>query len=54
MPWLGVAYIRAVLSGSHLLVKCTCSVELEVHSNGCVLGIGQVMMWSSHVEYEAW
>jgi hypothetical protein len=53
-PWLGVTYVRAVLSGSDLWVKCTSSAELEIHSNGRVLGIGQVMVWSSHVEYGAW
>jgi hypothetical protein len=53
-PWLGVTYVRVMLSGSDLWVKCTCSVELEIHSNGRVLNIGQVIMWSSHVEYGAW
>jgi hypothetical protein len=53
-PWLGVTYVRAVLSDSDLWIKCTSSAELEIHSNGCVLGIGQVMVWSSHVEYGAW
>jgi hypothetical protein len=52
-PWLGVAYVRAVLSSSDLWVKCTSSTELEIYSNGCVLGIGQVTVWSSHVEYGA-
>jgi hypothetical protein len=52
-PWLGVAYIRAVLNGSDLWVKCTSSTELEIYSNGCVLGIRHVMVWSSHVEYDA-
>jgi hypothetical protein len=28
-PWLGVAYVRAVLSGSGLWVKCTSSAEFE-------------------------
>jgi hypothetical protein len=28
-PWLGVAYVRAVLSGSGLWVKCTSSAESE-------------------------
>jgi hypothetical protein len=51
-PWLGVAYVRAVLSGSDLWVKCTSSAELEIHSNGRILGIGQVR--SSHVEFGAW
>jgi hypothetical protein len=50
-PWLGVAYVQAVLSGSDLWIKCTSSIELEINSNGRVLGIGQVMVWSSHVEY---
>jgi hypothetical protein len=53
-PWPGVAYIRAMLSGFDLWVKCTSSVELEIHLNGRVLGIGQVTVWSSHVEYGAW
>jgi hypothetical protein len=52
-PWLGVAYVQAVLSGSNLWGKCTSSAELEIHSNGRVLRIGQVTMWSSHVEYGA-
>jgi hypothetical protein len=39
-PWLGIAYVRAVLSGSDLWVKCTNSAELEIHSNERVLGIG--------------
>jgi hypothetical protein len=39
-PWLGVAYVRAVLSGSDLWVKCAGSTELEIHSNGRILGIG--------------
>jgi hypothetical protein len=43
-----------VLSGSDLWVKCTSSAELEIHSNGRVLGIGQVPVWSSHIEYGAW
>jgi hypothetical protein len=53
-PWLGVTYVRAVLSDSGLWVKCTNSAELEIHSNGRVLSIGQFTMWSSHVEYVAW
>jgi hypothetical protein len=53
-PWLGVAYVRAVLSCSDLWGRCTSSAELEIHSNGRALGIGQVMVWSSHVEYGAW
>jgi hypothetical protein len=52
--WLGVAYVHAMLSGSDLWVKCTSSAELEIHSNDPVLGIGQVLVWSSHVEYETW
>jgi hypothetical protein len=38
-PWLGVTYVRAVLSGSDLWVKCTSSAELKIHSNGRVLDI---------------
>jgi hypothetical protein len=53
-PWLGVAYVWAVSSGSDLWVKCTGSAELEIYSNGCALGIGQVTVWSSHVAYDAW
>jgi hypothetical protein len=43
-PWLSVAYVRAVLSGFDLWVKCTNSVELEIHSNDRVLSIGHVTM----------
>jgi hypothetical protein len=46
-PWLGVTYVRAVLSGFNLLVKYTSSAVLEIH-------IGQVMVWSSHIEYGTW
>jgi hypothetical protein len=53
-PWLGVTYVWAVLSGSDLWVKCTSSVELEIHLNGRFLSIGHVTVWSSHVEYVAW
>jgi hypothetical protein len=52
--WLDVTYVRAVLSGSDLWVKCTSSAELEIHSNGRVLGTGYVTVWSSYVEYFAW
>jgi hypothetical protein len=52
--WMGVAYVQAMLSGFDLWVKCTSSAELEIHSNGRVLGIGQVTVWSSHVEYGTW
>jgi hypothetical protein len=41
-PWLGVAYVQTMLSGSDLWVKCTGSAELEIYSNDRVLGIGQV------------
>jgi hypothetical protein len=34
------------------LWMCTSSAELETHSNGCVLGIGQVMVWTSHIDSE--
>jgi hypothetical protein len=50
----GCRYVQAVLSGFDLWVKCTVSAELKIHSNGRVLGIGQVMVWSSHVEYGTW
>jgi hypothetical protein len=53
-PWLGVAYVWAVSSSSDLWFKCSSSAELEIHSNGRVLGKGHVMVWSSHVEYRAW
>jgi hypothetical protein len=53
-PWLDVAYVWTVLSGSDLWIKCTSSAELEIHSNGHILSIGQVTVWSSHVEYVAW
>jgi flagellar motor switch/type III secretory pathway protein FliN len=51
---MGVAYVWTVLNGSGLWVKCTISVELEILSNGRVLGIGHVMVCSSHIEYGAW
>jgi hypothetical protein len=38
--------------GSFDLWKRTSSVELETHSNGRVLGIGQAMVWTSHVDSE--
>jgi hypothetical protein len=31
---------------------CTSSAELETHSNNRVLGVGQVMVWTSHVDSE--
>jgi hypothetical protein len=37
--------------GSFDLWMCTSSTELETHSNGRVLGTGQVMVWTSHVDY---
>jgi hypothetical protein len=40
--------------GSSDLWMCTSSTELETHSNGRVLGIGQVMVCTSHVHYEYW
>jgi hypothetical protein len=52
--WLCVSYVWVVLSGFDLWVKCTSSVELEIHSDDCVLSIGHVTMWSSHVEYVVW
>jgi hypothetical protein len=39
-------------SGSFNLWMCTSSAELETHSNNRVLGIGQVMVWTSHVDSE--
>jgi hypothetical protein len=53
-PWLGVTYVQAMLSASDLWGKRTGSIELEIYSDGHVLGIGQVTVWSSHVEYVAW
>jgi hypothetical protein len=38
-PRLGVTFVWTVLSGSNLWVKCTSFAELEIHSNGRVLGI---------------
>jgi hypothetical protein len=37
LPMFGV-----VLNGFDLWVKCTSSVELEIHSNARILGIGYV------------
>jgi hypothetical protein len=31
-------------------MDCTSSAELETHSNGYVLSIGQVMVWTSHID----
>jgi hypothetical protein len=53
-PWLGAAYVQAMFSNPDLWVKCTSSEELEIHSNYRVLGIRQVTVWSSHVEFGAW
>jgi hypothetical protein len=36
--------------GSFNLWMCTSSAELETHSNGRVLGIGQATVWTSHVD----
>jgi hypothetical protein len=41
-------------SGSFNLWMCTSSAELETHSNGRDLGIGHVMVWTSHVDSECW
>jgi hypothetical protein len=38
--------------GSFDLWMCTSSAEIETHLNGHVLGIGQVMVWTSHVDSE--
>jgi hypothetical protein len=40
-----------LLLGSFDLWMCTSSAELETHSNGRVLSTGQVMAWTSHVDY---
>jgi hypothetical protein len=39
-------------SGSSNLWMCTSSVELKTYSNGRVLGIGHVAVWTSHVDSE--
>jgi hypothetical protein len=41
-----------LLLGSSNLWMCTSSVELETHLNGHVIGIGQVMVWTSHIDSE--
>jgi hypothetical protein len=41
-------------SDSFDLWICTTSIELESHSNGHALSIGQVMVWTSHIGYDAW
>jgi hypothetical protein len=38
--------------GSSDLWICISFAKLKTHSNGCVLGIGQVMLWTSHVDSE--
>jgi hypothetical protein len=38
--------------GNFDLWMCTSSVELETHSNGCVLDIGQIVVWTSHIDSE--
>jgi hypothetical protein len=38
--------------GSSDLWVCTSSVELETYLNGRVLGIGHVMVWTSHIDSE--
>jgi hypothetical protein len=38
--------------GSSDLCMHTSSVEIETPSNGRVLGIGQVMVWTSHIDSE--
>jgi hypothetical protein len=38
--------------GSFDLWMCTSSAKLETHSNGSVFGIGQVMVWTSHIDSE--
>jgi hypothetical protein len=30
----------------------TSSTELETYSSGCVIGIGYIMVWTSHVDSE--
>jgi hypothetical protein len=39
---------------SPMFGPCISSAELEIHSDGRVLSIGQVTVWSSYVEYGAW
>jgi hypothetical protein len=36
------------------LWMCTSSAELETHSNGRVLGIGHVTVWTSHAYSVVW
>jgi hypothetical protein len=38
--------------GSSDLWMCTRSAELETHLNGRVLGIGQIRVWTSHIDSE--
>jgi hypothetical protein len=49
-----VSHMFGLSSGSFDLWICTSSIELEYHSNGHVLSIGQVMVWTSHIGYDAW
>jgi hypothetical protein len=42
----------ALSLGSFNLLMCTSSAESETHSNGRALGIGQVMVWASHIDSE--
>jgi hypothetical protein len=47
-----VSPMTGLSSGSFDLWMCTSSAELETHLNDRVLGIGQVTMWTSHVDSE--
>jgi hypothetical protein len=47
-----VSPIFGLSLGSFDLWMYTSSTELETHSNGRVLGIGQVMVWTSHIDFE--
>jgi hypothetical protein len=45
-PMFGLSF------GSSDLLMCTSSIGLETHLNVHVLGIGQVMVWTSHIDFE--
>jgi hypothetical protein len=47
-----VSHMFGLSLGSFDLWMCTSSTELETNSNGCVLGIGHVMVCTSHVVSE--
>jgi hypothetical protein len=45
-----VSPMFGLLQGSSDLWMSTSSIELETHSNGHVLSIEQVMVWTSHID----